>query len=891
MSNSDDGQRTFRRLLREYRQAAGLTQAALAERAGISGRAVQDLERGLSNPHRDTTERLISALSMPSHEHGAFRDAASVSPRRRVAAVQQLATDGRARSPLDQPDNLPLQLSSFIGREQEQLAIQRLLTAARLVTLTGTGGVGKTRLAIKVGATLAPHFADGVCFVDLAPLADPALVSKSVAAALKIHERSHRAVLDVLTDTVSQRHLLLILDNCEHLVQRCAELIDHMLRSCSRLTILATSRQVLRLPGERVWPVPSLRLPDVNLPESLEHTAPSDAVQLFVERAHACLPGFVLTEQNAPAVASICRRLDGIPLALELAAARTAVLGTEDIAIRLSDRFELLASGSRTALPRQQTLRGTLDWSYELLSQSERILLRRLAVFNGGWTLEAAESVCSDELLPRERVVDVLATLGESSMLSTERAADGRARYRLLETVRQYALEHLSHDEPLDRLRWRHAVYYLDVAEHGATELGSQHQVAWLDRLELEHDNLRAGLAWSKRSDPGNPTWLRLAAALGWFWRLHSHFAEGRHWLGDALSARQLDVDACAESEVIARLRVQVLLSAGLLAFAQGQHAEAAPLFEEALYLGRRIGDRHATGWALHGLSRVASADADYRRTVALSEASLEEFREIHDSSGSAYALYFLASALGELGEFDRATASGEQSVALFRKLNDSWGLTWAVMNLARVAAMQGANTHAVPLFREALTLAQRVGTAWGVRSGALGLANIAMHHTPAVAARLLGAAEALSTRFGIGWMAADRGIIEITEAGVRSAVGEEGFASARLEGAGMSLDEVTAYALGIADDALTSGTVDVPPGARSQLRQTVQQLSPRELEVAVLAARGLSNREIAAALVISRRTADSHVCNALAKLGLHTRAQLAVWIVARVSLQRTDPP
>jgi non-specific serine/threonine protein kinase len=409
--------------------------------------------------------------------------------------VEPAEAETAPRTPERPPNNLPLELSSFVGRERELAEVERSLENTRLLTLTGSGGCGKTRLALAVAAELVGGLEDGVWLVELAPLADPSLVPQAVASTLGVREQPGRLLTETLSDYLRSKKMLLVLDNCEHLIEACATLVEALLRSCPELCVLATSREALGITGEVAWPVPSLSLPDVRRLPNIESLPQYESARLFVERAVAVKPAFALTEQNAASVAQICYRLDGIPLALELAAARTKVLSVEQIADRLDDCFGLLADGGRTALPRQRTLHATMDWSHELLSEEERALFRRLSVFAGGFTLEAAESVCAGEELERNEVLQLLSHLVDKSLV-TAREVSGEARHHLLETVRQYGWEKLSESGETGLVRERHAEYYLALAEEAEPELKAERQVAWLERFERDHDNLRAAMAW-----------------------------------------------------------------------------------------------------------------------------------------------------------------------------------------------------------------------------------------------------------------------------------------------------------------------------------------------------------------------------------------------------------
>jgi predicted ATPase len=434
----------------------------------------------------------------------------------------------------DERHNLPTSLSSFIGRERELTEVQARLTGARLVTLTGGGGCGKTRLAREVAWAVLDHYPDGVWLVELAALTDPALVPQTVAAVFGMREAPHVPIATALATSLQARRLLLVIDNCEHLLDACARLADALLRACPELRVLATSREALGITGELAWRVPSLPVPAPSELPPFAELQQNPAVRLFVERAAAIQPRFVLTEQNAQTVVQVCQRLDGIPLALELAAVRIEALTVDQLAARLDQRFRLLTGGSRTALPRQQTLRATLDWSYELLSDPERRLFCCLSVFAGGWTLEAAEAVCAGQAIQPEDVVELLTRLVRKSLVAAEEGRDGTARYRLLETLRQYAHERLTEAGEAHTARERHASYYLALAEEVGPSM-YEWAVAAVDRLLTEHDNLRAAARWFGESNAVEPA-VRLGGQLWGVWVFAGYLTEGRSQLRSLLA-------------------------------------------------------------------------------------------------------------------------------------------------------------------------------------------------------------------------------------------------------------------------------------------------------------------------------------------------------------------
>jgi non-specific serine/threonine protein kinase len=576
----------------------------------------------------------------------------------------------------------------------------------RLLTLTGTGGVGKTRLALQAVATATADtepnrasFPDGAWFVDLAPVTDEALVSMTIAQVLGIRKAPGRPVAGTLLDYMRNKRLLLVLDNCEHLIQACAGLAQQLLRICPDLHILTTSREVLGMTGEVAWRVPSLGVPERSRVDSLADVAGAEAVRLFVSRAQAVLPTFELNERNARSVAEVCGQLDGIPLALELAAARVRVLTVEEIAARLDDRFGLLTGGNRAALPRQRTLRATLDWSHDLLSESERVLFRRLAVFAGGWTLEAADSVCSWEGMKRESVLDLLSGLVDKSLVVAE-ARDAEGRYRLLETIRQYAKERLLDADESDVLGTRHCDWFLHLAEIAAPQLKARDQQVWLRRLSCEHDNLRAALVWAGTRDAAEVA-LRLAAALSWFWFLRSDLAEGRRWVDAAL--------ARGDAPGIPKAHVQALYGAGILAWQDGDHPAARAWFEEQQIAAQALGDKRGLAYAIGGLAMIADVERDVDALGARISQGLALSEEVGDAWGVAWNLIGAGLAQLELGDIATARARFEQSVTTFETLGDQWASAVPLSYLGVLAASQD-DERARSLFEQALAIWRGVG-------------------------------------------------------------------------------------------------------------------------------------------------------------------------------------
>lgn len=724
------------------------------------------------------------------------------------------------------PNNLPIHLTSFVGRNRETAEVKRLLPTSRLLTITGVGGCGKTRLALQVAADLLEEFPDGVWLVELGTLSDSELVAQRVASAMSVREEAGRPVLATLADHLRQKQLLLLVDNCEHLVGACAHLVETLLKACPRLHVLCTSREALGVPGEIAWHLASLTLPDPHGAARPESLMQCDGTRLFIERAVVASRAFNVTDQNASWLADVCRRLDGIPLAIELAAARTTVLTVQQIAVRLDDCFRLLTGGGRTVLPRHQTLLAAMDWSYGLLSEQERALLRRLSVFAGGWTLEAAEGVCAWEGIETHEVLDLLTHLVAKSLVAMEER-DGEARYHLVETVRQYCRDKLRESGEAGVYE-RHRNWFLQLVERAKPELQGPDQRHWLNRLEQEHDNLRAALQWSQMEPGSGEAGLTLVAGLWRFWEVHGYLIEGRGWLERMLQRT---------GGQVSDLRASALSGAGILAYRQGDYVSAAGFYEESLALYRQLENGRGIAFALANLGSVASQQGDHARTRSLYEESLAAVRDSGDQRDVAFALINVAGATEQLGDYARARALYEESVATFEALRDKWGMAHALNNLglmacrqhdlasarslheralvlqrelsdgrgvartlhnlADVAMQQGESAWAKSLCTESLAIRRELGDRSGIAATLERLARIAATAgDPERAARLLGAAEALRAAIGAPLPASGRADYDHTVAGVQAGLGDEGFADARVKGRAMELEEAIRYAL-----------------------------------------------------------------------------------------------
>jgi predicted ATPase/DNA-binding CsgD family transcriptional regulator len=759
------------------------------------------------------------------------------------------------------PNNLPLDLSSFVGRSKALAEVTRLSEDTRLLTLTGSGGCGKTRLAVAVADELVEGFEDGVWMVELAPLADPTLVPHVVAAILGVREQPGRTLTETLSGYLGSKKVMLVLDNCEHLVEACAVLVEALLRSCPELRILATSREALGITGEVAWPVPSLSLPDLRRLPDIESLSRYESVRLFLERAAAVKPIFALTEQNATAVARVCYELDGIPLAIELAAARVKVLSVEEISERLEDSFGLLASGGRTAMPRHRALRATMDWSHDLLSDHERIVFRRLSVFAGGFTLAAAESVCAGEDLERGGVLGLLSHLVDKSLV-TAREKGGETRYRLLELVRQYARERLEGAEDEVRVRQQHTAFFAGLAEEAEGELTGPDQAQWLVRLEAEHDNLRAALSWTLAESGEEESGLRMAAALWPFWLARGYLSEGRGWLESAVSRG---------GSAPARARAKALNGAGWLAAFQGEYGAAKALIEESLALYRELGDKEGIASSLVNLGSVAwLGQRDDVPMAALVEEATMLKPELKDRRTVAYLLLLKGGVALARGDRERMVTLNEESLALFREIRDTLGVVICLMNIGLVTLVQGDYERATALLRESLYLARELDHKLYIQYCIIGLAGVAASQGwPVRAARLWGAGEGMSEIYGTHFFTrAGRSEIDYESrlAAARSQLDEAAWAAAWAEGRAMDPEQAVEYALEQEEAAPEPAAPKTYPAG----------LSAREAEVLGLVATGLTNAEVAERLFLSSRTINWHLSSIYRKLGSHSRTEAA---------------
>ena len=737
--------------------------------------------------------------------------------------------------------NFPHSLTSFVGRKREVRQVRALVLDARLVTLTGSGGTGKTRLALEAARRLVDHFADGVWLVELAPLTEARLIQPTLALTLQIHEQPGRPLTATLSDYLRTKHILLLFDNCEHLAADVASLVEAFLRVAPGLHILVTSRVQLGIGGERTWSVPQL--------------VEAEAMALFAERAGHARDGFVLTPENSAAIAEICRRLDGVPLAIELAAARLRTISVDEIAARLTDRFALLTGGSRTALPRHQTLQATMDWSHELLPPAAKCLWRRLAVFSGGFRFEAAEAICSDDLLDQTEVLDLLALLLDSSLVQVHEDA-GERRYQLLETIRDYGLRKLEEAGETETFQRRHLEWFLALARRAEPEWRGANQGAWLDRLEADLGNVRAALDYSRSRADRVDDGLALASSLWLFWHTREHIGESRQWLRSLLDQARPG-----------RARAYGLNVAGFMAYVQGDTAAAVPLLEESLRQNEELGDRSGGNFSLLRLGIGLYYNNELERASIVLDQALSRYRQSGDRIGIYIAAYELAEALTMRGEYARAKTLHDESLALKQQQGDAWHIGLSYFGLGLLAWRQGDHRQAVAKLRESIALRQELDEWWGLTRAVEALAWVeASRGDLGRAAHLMGAAAAMlertSTALSPNYLVHHQQCRQAVTTGLSAS----GFESAWAAGHRLPPAQAVQY-------ALKGGLLPTPDGRRPG------EVSPREAEIAALVAGGLTNRQIAGKLHLAERTVDAHLEHIMNKLGYRSRAQIAAWV------------
>jgi predicted ATPase/DNA-binding XRE family transcriptional regulator len=828
------------------RKALHLSRVDLARRVGCAIVTLRKIEADERRPSQQIAEKLADHLNLADQERTAFIKAARGERGvNQLSSPTQLADRGSIATRAPLRTKAPIPLTPLIGRAQEIAAIRDELTRTevRLLTLTGAPGIGKTRLALQVATELQDAFTDGVIFTALAPIRNPALVVTTIVHALEITELPGQPVLEGLQAYLRDRHILLLLDNFEQVLQAAPQLAA-LLAMAPRLKVFVTSRVALHLSAEHRFTVPPLALPDVNrLPTATDLVTTLcryAAVELFVERARAVVPDFALTEINAWAVAEICRRLDGLPLAIELAAARIELFTAQELLTHLDQRFALLTGGAIDMPTRQQTLRRAIDWSYELLDKGEQMLFRQLGVFVGGCTLDAARVVCAATGGREMEVLDGIAALIDKHLLQRDARDDGRSRFGMLETIREYALERLEERGEAEAMRERHLAYYLALAEAAEPHLRGAQQIVWAERLEEEHDNLRAALTWAHEhgaaegsSTAGAEAELRLAGALFWFWDLRDYPSEGRRWLEGALTTTNGSASTAARATALfaagnlatsqsdfvaarARLKESVAIwrelgdtrgfalvlthvtGLGWVTLKEGRIAEARALFAEGVALWRGLSDRWGLAWALFSLSAAVRRD-DPAAARPIAEESIVLFREVGDRIGLVSPLWQLGLIARHQGDHRRAGALVEESLALSRELGSKAMICLALLHLGEVVLEQGEEQRALALFQESLALARPIEYKDIVAECLVGIGGVAgAVRQPERAARLLSAAETLLDTVGllVGVGPEVRADYDRYVVAARAQLDEASFMVAWAEGQAMSLEQVIAYAL-----------------------------------------------------------------------------------------------
>ncbi|MEO8288832.1 MAG: tetratricopeptide repeat protein [Chloroflexota bacterium] len=818
---------------------------------------------------------------------------------------------------------LPPQLTRFVGRERESAAIAELLMQddVRLLTLTGPPGIGKTRLSLEVASNLSAHFPDGIYFVPLAPVTSPTLITSSVAQVLGLKQAGSRPLLESVQDYLRNRHLLLVLDNFEQIIE-AAPLVVDVLSVAPLVKVLVTSREALRVSGEQEFAVPPLSLPSLDRLPTAAEIAQYEAVQLFTQRARSSNVDFTVTDQNAVVIAAICWRLDGLPLAIELAAARTKLLPPQALFERLGTRLNLLTGGARDMPPRHRTLRNAIGWSYDLLNSADRLLFRRLSVFVGGRSLEAIEAVCNADGSISD-LLDSVSSLVDKSLLRPESAQGqelegigGEPRFVMLETIHEYAKEKLEESGEQEEIRRSHARYFLRLAEEAEPHLLDPDQNIWLDRLGKEYDNLRAALQWNQSTDGDAKFGLDMAAALGRFWSIRGNLHEGREWMSLVLSK----VDGQERTSALGK----ALTWAGWLAYFQSDYGAARTFFEESLAIFREQGNKQGTAYALDGLGEIAHYEGDYKRAISLYEEWLSISRELEDIQGIAAALLFLGYTelrLVDIGDYALPVARLEEALALSRQIGIGYRVAEALRVLGEVSVRRGDYTEATALLQESITIARELDNKWGIAASQGTLAWIALLQADYAQATkllmgsmlirkeigdkggiawcleklagiareqkqieraicLLGAAHALRVNVGSGIDLADQPDHEQSIVAMRGQLGEVAFASGWTIGNNMTLDQALIFATEYTSEQHDSLAKE--ESARPSASPPCGDLTQRECEIAALIADSITNAGIAEMLVVSKRTVETHISNILSKLGFTSRGQIAAWAIKR---------
>jgi predicted ATPase/DNA-binding CsgD family transcriptional regulator len=766
----------------------------------------------------------------------------------------------------DLSTSLPVYLTRFVGREQERATLASLLLNKRLLTLIGAGGIGKTRLALEVATTLSTSFLDGVYMVELATLSDPHMVPQAIASVLGIRTDRESALSSLLIAALKERHILLLLDNCEHVLTECAPLVEALLHACPQLHLLATSREPLEVAGETVWRVKVLPTPEPSELPAIELLARYEAIQLFCERATESVPHFRLTSHNASAIASICHQLDGLPLALELATALLPMLSVDQLAARLNERFALLTQGKRTAATRHLSLQATLDWSYTLLTPAEQDLFSHLAVFAGDFDLDAVEQICAPAEAKPLAIFGALARLVNTSLVVAEEREESEhgaveVRYRLLDTMHQYALEKLQQTGDWQQACEQHYTWYLCVAKRASEHLHGAEHALWLDRLEMEMPNMRVALTRALNEKHLDAA-ARLADTLLRFWITHNHFSEGRYWFDTLLTV---------ESEggrLSPQLRARVLFGGAEFARYQGAHDRAYTLLEELMQQQQALDDAFGLAEAQTYLGLAVGLRGDYERANTLCQTSLAFYRQEGHRPGITSTLTTLAFITLAQGHYSRAVDLSEEACQLLRNTGNQVHLLYALFTLAQAALLQECSEQARAACQEALHLARSQEQTYGI-AASLGLIGglAGLEGDLVQAARLFGGAQALQTRVQVSHPPAGRALQERMVLSIRATLGKEQFISHYSAGQACSLEQILLEAENVLQPA--PGSISFPSPS---LSLALARLSPREREVLSLVATGLTDAQVATSLQLSPRTVSKHMQSIYTKLNINSR-------------------
>ncbi|HKY55079.1 MAG TPA: tetratricopeptide repeat protein [Anaerolineales bacterium] len=785
---------SFGEWLRRQRKARGLTQKQLALQVSCSTSAIKKIEGEERYPSAQIVERLAEIFKIPENERISFLRFARGDWKSAPNLEDEEAPWRASPQALTHPprSNLPVPLTSFVGRGKELKEIAKLLSTSRLLTLTGTGGMGKTRLAIQTANDSIDKCIDGMVWVSLVGLSDENLIPQEIAQSLNVREISNEPLIETLKTYLKTKDLLLVVDNCEHLIKACAQYVEQLLAACPKLKILATSTESLGLFNETIWQVPSLPLPEMRESLSIKELQEFASIELFAERASRLKPGFILDERNASFVVQICRRLDGIPLAIELAAARIKVLSVDEIAARLDDRFSLLTAGSRTAIPRHQTLRAAIDWSFDLLTEPERILFRRLSVFASGFAFEGAVVVCSQGM-KRNKILDLLGRLVDKSLVIVEPDLEiNETRYRLLETIRQYALEKLIESGETPAIRDQHLKFYVDLAERSEPNIFGSESTLWFARLDKEIDNIREAMEWATNSRKAMLA-LRMASALVevFFVSRPLILPEWHDRIQQALSR--------PEGRARTLIRAKALNAVGYMYWADTSLADKRAELEEALSIGKEFGDKRNIVAALRNLGLLESMQGNYAEARSLLEQSLEVSQEMdsEDPIGKIWSLHYLGDIAFDLNEAERARSLYEEAISMLREIGEVSLLAYSVRRLGQLACRRGDYESSISLCKESLSLNQEISDLQAILACLVGFAAIALALGKLErAARLMAAVETQLASFSIRLLALDKKEYERNLALLRRQLDEKTLINFWAKGNAMTMEQAIAYAL-----------------------------------------------------------------------------------------------